>query len=284
MLADFVSVARVRPRTSKGITDLLLPQTWIRRVIIFLDNATSTNKNRYLFSWGMEMVHQQKLDYVRFSFMVAGHTKFAPDRLFAQIVSSYNRSDVFTISQLQQICGLHAETIIDDGSAVLQWREATSLKYSDLPGTRKYHDFLIVRGVSGSVLMKVREKCYDGTFSVSPMSIIDESADGLPTKNYRDTHTRPLTNEKMKDITSMYDKFIAPETRPDYLPPFIPPPSAGAQVQPSTSNSVPSTAQQAHQRKKSHCKTPGCDGSGHKNKARWNEGHTTRAGCPKAQC
>ena len=27
MLADFVSVARVRPRTSKGITDLLLPQT-----------------------------------------------------------------------------------------------------------------------------------------------------------------------------------------------------------------------------------------------------------------
>ena len=26
-LAGFVSVARVRPRTSKGITDLLLPQT-----------------------------------------------------------------------------------------------------------------------------------------------------------------------------------------------------------------------------------------------------------------
>jgi hypothetical protein len=26
-LADFISVARVQPRTSKGITDLLLPQT-----------------------------------------------------------------------------------------------------------------------------------------------------------------------------------------------------------------------------------------------------------------
>ena len=26
-LAAFISVARVRPRTSKGITDLLLPQT-----------------------------------------------------------------------------------------------------------------------------------------------------------------------------------------------------------------------------------------------------------------
>ena len=29
-LADRVSVARVQPRTSKGITDLLLPQTSIR--------------------------------------------------------------------------------------------------------------------------------------------------------------------------------------------------------------------------------------------------------------
>lgn len=30
MLVDGVSVARVRPRTSKGITDLLLPQTSTR--------------------------------------------------------------------------------------------------------------------------------------------------------------------------------------------------------------------------------------------------------------
>ena len=28
-LADFISVTRVRPRTSKGITDLLLPKTSI---------------------------------------------------------------------------------------------------------------------------------------------------------------------------------------------------------------------------------------------------------------
>ncbi len=30
MLVDFISVAHVQPRTSKGITDLLLPQTSIR--------------------------------------------------------------------------------------------------------------------------------------------------------------------------------------------------------------------------------------------------------------
>jgi hypothetical protein len=37
-LVEFISVARVRPRTSKGITDLLLPQTssWL--------NANSPSK------------------------------------------------------------------------------------------------------------------------------------------------------------------------------------------------------------------------------------------------
>ena len=64
------------------------------RVLIFLDNAANTNKNRYLFSWGMEMIALRKLDYIRFCFMVADHTKFAPDRLFAQVSNSYNRQDV----------------------------------------------------------------------------------------------------------------------------------------------------------------------------------------------
>ena len=32
-----------------------------------------------------------------FSFMLAGHTKFAPDRLFSIIGSAYKEADVFTI-------------------------------------------------------------------------------------------------------------------------------------------------------------------------------------------
>jgi len=47
---------------------------WIRRICIFLDNASSTNKNKYLFAWGMEIVSQSRLSFLRFSFMPAGHT------------------------------------------------------------------------------------------------------------------------------------------------------------------------------------------------------------------
>ena len=46
---------------------------WIRRLAIFLDNATSTNKNKYLFSWAMEMVSSGELDHLHISFMIAGH-------------------------------------------------------------------------------------------------------------------------------------------------------------------------------------------------------------------
>ena len=55
---------------------------WMWCLMIFLDNATSTNKNRYMFFWTTEMVSTSKLDFVGFSFLLVGHTKFAPRSAF----------------------------------------------------------------------------------------------------------------------------------------------------------------------------------------------------------
>ena len=49
----------------------------IRRVHLFLDNASSTNKFFFTMAWAYKMVQQCKLDLLRISFLVAGHTKFA---------------------------------------------------------------------------------------------------------------------------------------------------------------------------------------------------------------
>ena len=46
------------------------------------------------------MVDSRKLDYIRFCFLTAGHTKFAPDRLFALTAKAYNKVDVFNIEEL----------------------------------------------------------------------------------------------------------------------------------------------------------------------------------------
>ena len=61
------------------------------------------------------------------------------------IGSAYKREDVFTIDELKALCDQSATTFIEDGQQVLTWRESLGEKYSDLPGVRKLHDFLVVK-------------------------------------------------------------------------------------------------------------------------------------------
>ena len=62
--------------------------------------------------------------------MIAGHTKFAPDRLFSFIGSAYKAADIFTVDELQSLCAQSAQTVvIEKGENTLAWRETISTKY-----------------------------------------------------------------------------------------------------------------------------------------------------------
>ena len=248
---------------------------WIHRLAIFLDNATSTNKNKYLFSWAMEMVSTGELEHIHISFMIAGHTKFAPDRLFSTIGCAYKTEDVFTISDLKSICDKCATCTVETGENVLTWRNTLGEKYSDLPGVRKYHDFLIVKAHDRRVVMKVRENCFGGNWKDSPHHVRDSSKPGVPTTTYKETQTKSLTAEKMANMVVMYNRFIPCDCRPDYLPSQCTAPSTTAREPSVTAPPGPS-----RKRKQSKCTTDGCNGTGHKNPAKWALGHTTKAGCP----
>ena len=267
------------------INKVISSHTFMRRVCIFLDNAGNTNKNKYLFSWGMEMVDSRKLDYIRFCFLVAGHTKFAPDRLFALTANAYNKADVFNIEELQNICQRFGATTIAEGADIGDWRSMLALKYSDLPGLRKMHDFLIIRN-NDNVIMKVRKSCHVGVPSESPLSIVNPSQSVIPSATYAD-HLRPLSSEKTHHMSQMYTKYVSPDRWPNYVTPSatIParpqPPSTSTKSLSGPSHLPPSAPPPAKRPKK--CPTPGCDGSGHRNKQRWNEGHTTKMGCPRVR-
>ncbi len=127
--------------------------------------------NKYLFSWAIEMVSSGEINHIHISFMVAGHTKFAPDRLFSVIGSAYKREDVFSIHELKTICDQSATTFIEDGQHVLTWRDSLGDKYSDLPGVHKLHDFLVVKVHNGNVVMKMRENCFAGEWKDSPLRV-----------------------------------------------------------------------------------------------------------------
>ena len=278
---------------SRYVDGIKLQFPWIKRICIFLDNAGSTNKNRFLFSWGMEVVSRHTLDHIRFCFLVAGHTKFAPDRLFSSIANQYNREDVFTAEELLQICQKFATVSIEDGSGILDWRSALKQKYTELAGVRKLHDFLIVRAAD-KVVMKVRESCCRGVAAESPLHILDSSQVAIPTTCYSQ-HRMQLAPDKMSHLTQMYTKFVPLERWPGFIDssqhtPIQPTsnPVVPSRRPASTLDSTPSNASQQQSgaplaKKPRRCSTPHCDGSGHKNKKRWNEGHTTKAGCPRTR-
>ena len=119
--------------------------SWIHRVHIFLDNTCSTNKNYYLMSWAYKVIQQDKLNFLRVSFLIAGHTKFSPDLLFSKIAQSYNKSDVFNTNKLKNVIANYASVILDNGALVGDWREKLSKKYSKLPGIRELHDYIYVK-------------------------------------------------------------------------------------------------------------------------------------------
>lgn len=227
------------------------------------------------------MVSQAQVSHIHISFMLAGHTKFALDRLFAKTGSAYKTADVFTIHELQTLCTPSASTVVEDGDNVLTWRDSLGGKYSDLPGVRKLHDFLIVKGYDRQVVMKVREKCFTGEWRQSPLRLLDATAPGIPTTTYNNAHTHNIKDDKLANMVTMYNRFIAPDRRPEYLPPLQP--ALTLQRQPistSTTQHQPTSTsgrrEPPRRRKQSKCTVEGCDGRGHRNKARWSEGHSTR--------
>ena len=101
---------------------------------------------------------------------------------------------------------------------MLTWRDYLGQKYSDLLGVRKLHDFLVVKTSTGKVVMKVRECCYAGEWKQSPLHIVNDSHP-LPS-SYSETHLRNIPEGKLADMVTMYNRFVPPHHRPDYLPPL----------------------------------------------------------------
>lgn len=123
-----------------------------------------------MLDWASELVQQGRFDFIHISFLIAGHTKFAPDLLFSQVSQTFSRSDVFNTAELGGIARQYADVVIDEGDKVQPWREAL-MKYSTLPGIRELHDFVFARNPGCDVRLKVRPLCYTGCLKESPFHV-----------------------------------------------------------------------------------------------------------------
>ena len=166
-------------------------------------------------AWGQELVQQSILQYVCFTFMIAGHTNFSVDRLFSCITQGNNKSDTFTVEELAEVIQQHATTFIEDGTLVCTWRTKLGAKYTTLPGITDFHDFFIIKNsVTGNVLLKVHQQSYKGQLQATPMRLVHghtptECVIPDETTSYRGKGlVKELNCAKLTDLNQMYTTFI----------------------------------------------------------------------------
>ena len=121
------------------------------------------------------MLQHGKLDFLRVSFLNAGHTKFSPDFVFAhaKIAKGYNRSDIFNTEELRDVIAPHADVVIDRGEIIVcDWR-ANLTKYSNLPGIGSLHDFVFAKNlVTDRIICKTSRLCYEGSFENATIHVL----------------------------------------------------------------------------------------------------------------
>ena len=155
---------------------------------------------------------------VHFCFLVAGHTKFAPDRLFASCSKTYNVSEVFNIVDLKEVYAKHCSVSVCDKTNIHTWRKYLSQCYSDLPGVRSLHKFLIVRGEGDKAIFRVGKKCYDPQVVSASMCMTSPEGTAFSLQGYT---RHQLPNTKLEDIQQMCHRFIAQSRWPAYVVPKI---------------------------------------------------------------
>ena len=189
----------------------------MRNITFCLDNARIC-KNRYLLGWANELVERGRFDCVRFFYMVVGHTKFQPDRLFSSIAKTFYKRDVFCIEMLDAIAKQYSTSYIFQSHQILQWRSALEEKYLALPGITDLHDFTISKAVGSSV--EHRQACYSGSHTVTSLQKPHSSDIECIPRSYT-LNPGKLTNEKLRQLTEQHDRYIKVDVEGYIRPSFL---------------------------------------------------------------
>jgi len=134
------------------------------------DNCVGQNKNNsllhYLLFRTMVGLHEQ----IDLSFMIVGHTKFAPDGYFGRIKYRYRRAKVYTYQHMadlinssspngQNVCQTYRDDAGQKNFAYRQWSTWLSKYFKNLPNITKYQHFSLDHKKPGFVVVK---KSVDG--------------------------------------------------------------------------------------------------------------------------
>ena len=133
-------------------------------VHLHADNCSGQNKNNY-FVWYLawRTILQLHLS-VRYSFLIAGHTKFAPDRCFGIIKKLYKQNYISSIYEFANMVessstGVNKAQLGEthDGTVIVpvyDWCSYLEQYFKRLPNIKSYHHFRFTKDEPGRVYFK----------------------------------------------------------------------------------------------------------------------------------
>lgn len=137
------------------------------------DNCVGQNKNNAILHYLIYRVLARLHDNIELSFMIVGHTKFAPDGYFGLIRRRYRRSNIYTFDDLYQTVldssenGHNVCQAVHKGSGSVNsqqliyrdWSPWLLKFFEKLPDITSYRHFRITKSKPGIVFLK---KVIDG--------------------------------------------------------------------------------------------------------------------------
>lgn len=158
------------------------------KILLHADNCVGQNKNNNLMHYLLWRVMTGRSESAEISFMIAGHTKFAPDRFFGLIKKLYKHTFVSTLDEIQDVVkksmltgrNIPQLTKAVDGNRLVMWYDWKSfldVKFKLIPNITGYHHFRFDKQSPGAVFVRKLMDSPEVKIHLSLVSTIDQ---GLP--------------------------------------------------------------------------------------------------------
>jgi hypothetical protein len=146
-----------------------------QHLMLHADNCVGQNKNNCLIQFLLYLVLMGFKKSVVLSFMIPGHTKFAPDRHFGLVKKSYRRTRVDTIDcvarvveKLSLVGANSAQLIVNDKGdrevLFYDWSQFLSQIFKTIPGITSYYVFRFDHQHPGTVFVRENSQAEEKPF------------------------------------------------------------------------------------------------------------------------
>ena len=190
-----------------SMLDHYLSNHWQPTPVLFLhaDNCVGQNKNNTMIQYLMWHLLTSETEKVEISFMVSGHTKFAPDRHFGLIKKKYRDEDaVDTLEDVQKMvidsspAGHNKAQLIRDPRTDdlnvkwYDWSGFLKKSFKHIPYITKYHHFRMDKENPGKVRCSLTPNGTEDVIRIMTSLTIDSSS--LP----EEKHAEGLSKQRQK--------------------------------------------------------------------------------------